>query len=169
VRCSSYRTTSGPSRAESATRLRTPSIAHRAIGYRVCRASESDGNDVLAFYAVVAEAANRAQVEGGGPTAQSKPYLPDGPTPRPKLPRWVPVADEVDPWYGPHPIGEPHLLPDAGVWTDGSRNASRQVESGCDPNCGDPSWVPTTFRRRRDVRHVYHDITPGWCDSARNF
>jgi pyruvate dehydrogenase E1 component alpha subunit len=43
-----------------------PSIAHRAIGYGM-PGIRVDGNDVLACYAVVAEAAARAR-EGGGPT-----------------------------------------------------------------------------------------------------
>src|ERR1700730_4626517 len=43
-----------------------PSIAHRAIGYGM-PGIRVDGNDVLACYAVMAEAAQRAR-EGGGPT-----------------------------------------------------------------------------------------------------
>src|SRR5690349_21781609 len=43
-----------------------PSIAHRAIGYGI-PGVRVDGNDVLACYAVMAEAAERAR-EGGGPT-----------------------------------------------------------------------------------------------------
>ncbi len=43
-----------------------PSIAHRAIGYGM-PGIRVDGNDVLACYAVVSEAARRAR-DGGGPT-----------------------------------------------------------------------------------------------------
>jgi 2-oxoisovalerate dehydrogenase E1 component alpha subunit len=46
--------------------LAAPSIAHRAIGYGM-PGVRVDGNDVLAVYAVVAEAAARAR-GGGGPT-----------------------------------------------------------------------------------------------------
>jgi pyruvate dehydrogenase E1 component alpha subunit len=46
--------------------LAAPSIAHRALGYGM-PGIRVDGNDVLACYVVMAEAARRAR-EGGGPT-----------------------------------------------------------------------------------------------------
>ena len=46
--------------------MAAPSIAHRAIGYGM-PGIRVDGNDVLACFAVMAEAAERAR-EGGGPT-----------------------------------------------------------------------------------------------------
>jgi 2-oxoisovalerate dehydrogenase E1 component alpha subunit len=46
--------------------LAAPSIAHRALGYGI-PGVRVDGNDALACYAVMAEAASRAR-DGGGPT-----------------------------------------------------------------------------------------------------
>ena len=53
-----------------------PSIAHRAIGYGM-PGVRVDGNDVLACYAVMAEAAKRAR-GGRRPDADRSGHLPDG-------------------------------------------------------------------------------------------
>ena len=67
-----------------------PSIAHRAIGYGM-PGIRVDGNDVLACYAVMAEAAERAR-ERRRPDADRGGHLPDGPAHHLRRPDPVPVA-----------------------------------------------------------------------------
>jgi 2-oxoisovalerate dehydrogenase E1 component alpha subunit len=97
--------------------LAGPSIAHRAIGYGM-PGIRVDGNDVLACYAVMAEAAQRAR-EGGGPslieavTYRMGPHTTsDDPT------RYRPRA-ELDHWQARDPISRYRTyLQSVGVLTE---------------------------------------------------
>ncbi len=93
-----------------------PSIAHRASGYGMPGVIV-DGNDVLACYAVMAEAADRARA-GGGPTLieavtyrMSPHTTSDDPT------RYRP-AGELEAWAARDPISRYRsYLQQTGVWT----------------------------------------------------
>lgn len=79
-----------------------PSIAHRAIGYGM-PGIRVDGNDVLACYAVMVEAAERARA-GGGPTLIEAITYRMGPHTTSDDPTRYRAADEVEEWLRRDPI-----------------------------------------------------------------
>ncbi|ART69059.1 pyruvate dehydrogenase (acetyl-transferring) E1 component subunit alpha [Mycobacterium dioxanotrophicus] len=79
-----------------------PSIAHRAVGYGM-PGIRVDGNDVLACYAVMAEAAERAR-HGGGPTLIEAVTYRMGPHTTSDDPTRYRSADEVQDWLARDPI-----------------------------------------------------------------
>ncbi|OMC35564.1 pyruvate dehydrogenase (acetyl-transferring) E1 component subunit alpha [Mycobacterium sp. GA-1841] len=79
-----------------------PSIAHRAIGYGM-PGIRVDGNDVLACYLVMAEAAERARA-GGGPTLIEAITYRMGPHTTSDDPTRYRSADAVDEWLPRDPI-----------------------------------------------------------------
>lgn len=79
-----------------------PSIAHRAIGYGM-PGIRVDGNDVLACYAVMAEAAERAR-QGGGPTLIEAVTYRMGPHTTSDDPTRYRAEDELDEWRARDPI-----------------------------------------------------------------
>jgi pyruvate dehydrogenase E1 component alpha subunit len=94
-----------------------PSLAHRAIGYGM-PGVRVDGNDVLACYAVTAEAARRAR-DGGGPTLIEAVTYRMGPHTTSDDPRRYRDDDEVDAWRARDPIDRYRTyLQHAGVWTE---------------------------------------------------
>ena len=94
-----------------------PSIAHRAIGYGV-PGIRVDGNDVLACYAVMAEAAHRARA-GGGPTLIEAVTYRLGPHTTSDDPTRYRDQDEVDRWTALDPIPRyRNYLHHVDVWTD---------------------------------------------------
>ena len=94
-----------------------PSIAHRAIGYGM-PGIRVDGNDVLACYAVMAEAANRAR-EGGGPTLIEAVTYRMGPHTTSDDPTRYRSQEEVDRWAALDPIPRyRNYLQSIDVWTE---------------------------------------------------
>ena len=94
-----------------------PSIAHRAIGYGM-PGIRVDGNDVLACYAVMAEAAERAR-QGGGPTLIEAVTYRMGPHTTSDDPTRYRPQEEVDRWAALDPILRYRKhLENVGVWTD---------------------------------------------------
>ncbi|MCV7064717.1 pyruvate dehydrogenase (acetyl-transferring) E1 component subunit alpha [Mycolicibacterium farcinogenes] len=94
-----------------------PSIAHRAIGYGM-PGIRIDGNDVLACYAVMAEAAERARA-GGGPTLIEAITYRMGPHTTSDDPTRYRSADEVGEWLARDPIARYRTyLQNAGVLDD---------------------------------------------------
>ncbi|OBB21863.1 pyruvate dehydrogenase (acetyl-transferring) E1 component subunit alpha [Mycolicibacterium peregrinum] len=79
-----------------------PSIAHRATGYGM-PGVRVDGNDVLACYAVMAEAAERAR-QGGGPTLIEAVTYRMGPHTTSDDPTRYRSATELDDWLARDPI-----------------------------------------------------------------
>lgn len=79
-----------------------PSIAHRAIGYGM-PGIRVDGNDVLACYAVMAQAAARAR-DGGGPTLIEAVTYRMGPHTTSDDPTRYRADDEVKAWESRDPI-----------------------------------------------------------------
>jgi pyruvate dehydrogenase E1 component alpha subunit len=97
--------------------LAAPSIAHRAIGYGM-PGIRVDGNDVLACYAVTAEAAARAR-EGGGPTLIEAVTYRLGPHTTSDDPTRYRSQAELDRWIALDPIPRYRsYLQSLGVWTE---------------------------------------------------
>ena len=82
--------------------LAAPSIAHRALGYGI-PGVRVDGNDALACYAVMAEAALRAR-EGGGPTLIEAVTYRQGAHTTSDDPTRYRSAEELERWKALDPI-----------------------------------------------------------------
>jgi 2-oxoisovalerate dehydrogenase E1 component alpha subunit len=82
--------------------MAAPSIAHRAIGYGM-PGIRVDGNDVLACFAVMSEAAQRAR-EGGGPTLVEAITYRLGPHTTSDDPTRYRSQEELDHWLARDPI-----------------------------------------------------------------
>lgn len=97
--------------------LAAPSIAHKAVGYGM-PGIRVDGNDPLACYAVVAEAAKRAR-GGGGPTLIEAVTYRLGPHTTSDDPTRYRSQDELDHWVALDPIPRYRsYLRNLGVWTE---------------------------------------------------
>jgi 2-oxoisovalerate dehydrogenase E1 component alpha subunit len=136
-----------------------PSIAHRAIGYGM-PGIRVDGNDVLACYAVMAEAAQRAR-DGGGPTLIEAITYRMGPHTTSDDPTRYRSDEEVAHWAARDPIQRYRTyLQSTGVWTErleervtakSQRLRTELRESVVDADDFDVAEMFDT---------VYHDITP---------
>src|ERR1700730_7925634 len=94
-----------------------PSIAHKAIGYGM-PGVRVDGNDVLACYAVTAEAAARART-GGGPTLIQAVTYRLGPHTTSDDPTRYRSQDELDRWAARDPIPRYRTyLEGRGLWSE---------------------------------------------------
>ncbi len=128
-----------------------------------------DGNDVLACYAVMAEAAARAR-RGEGPTLIEAVTYRLGPHTTSDDPtRYRSRGGGGRP--GPHrdPIARYRTyLGQRGVWTDrGWSSASRPGRSGCAANCATRWSTPHDFDVGDVFDTVYADITPDLARAAR--
>jgi pyruvate dehydrogenase E1 component alpha subunit len=136
-----------------------PSIAHRAAGYGM-PGVRVDGNDVLACFTVMSEAAARAR-GGGGPTLIEAVTYRLGPHTTSDDPSRYRDPAEVQRWQALDPIPRYRTyLERAGVWTDRleERVAARSKRLRAelrDAVVGAPDVdVAEVFDT------VYHDITP---------
>ncbi len=97
--------------------LAGPSIAHRAIGYGI-PGIRVDGNDPLACYAVMADAAERAR-SGGGPTLIEAITYRMGPHTTSDDPRRYRQQAEVERWAALDPIPRyRNYLRHVSVWNE---------------------------------------------------
>ncbi len=100
-----------------AKQLAAPSIAHRALAYGM-PGIRVDGNDVLACYAVMAEAARRAR-QGGGPTLIEAVTYRMGPHTTSDDPTRYRDTTELETWAARDPISRyGTYLEHVGVWTE---------------------------------------------------
>lgn len=139
--------------------LAGPSIAHRAIGYGM-PGVRVDGNDVLACYAVTAEAAQRAR-GGGGPTLIEAITYRMGPHTTSDDPTRYRSDEELEYWAARDPIQRYRTyLQSVGVWSErleervaakSKRLRAELREAVVDADDFDITDVFDT---------VYHDITP---------
>jgi pyruvate dehydrogenase E1 component alpha subunit len=136
-----------------------PSIAHRAIGYGM-PGIRVDGNDVLACYAVTAQAAQRAR-EGRGPTLIEALTYRMGPHTTSDDPTRYRPQDEVDRWAARDPISRYRsYLQAIGVW---SERLEHRVETRAARLCAElrdatVNTVDMDIGELFDT--VYADITP---------
>ena len=131
-----------------------PSIAHKAIGYGM-PGVRVDGNDVLACYAVMAEAAARARA-GGGPTLIEAVTYRLGPHTTSDDPSRYRTQEEVDRWAGAGPDSAlPHVLarPGTVVGTPGGPGR-RPVEA----NAGRTARRGVRRARHRHRRSLHHGV-----------
>ncbi|HNF06047.1 MAG TPA: pyruvate dehydrogenase (acetyl-transferring) E1 component subunit alpha [Mycobacterium sp.] len=142
------------------------SIAARAAGYGMAGIIV-DGNDVLACYAVMAEAAARARA-GEGPTLIEAITYRMGPHTTSDDPSRYRSAEELEEWAARDPISRYRTyLERAGVWTErveqraAARSARLRAEArtavidGPDPEPGEL------------FDHVYAEITPALAAQKR--
>ncbi|GJJ19847.1 pyruvate dehydrogenase (acetyl-transferring) E1 component subunit alpha [Mycolicibacterium mageritense] len=136
-----------------------PSIAHRAIGYGM-PGIRVDGNDVLACYTVMAEAAERAR-RGGGPTLIEAITYRMGPHTTSDDPTRYRSADAVNAWLARDPIARYRTyLQNVSVWTErleervGARSKRLCAELR-DAVAGAPDFDPAEM-----FESVYAEITP---------
>jgi pyruvate dehydrogenase E1 component alpha subunit len=139
--------------------LAGPSIAHRAVGYGM-PGIRVDGNDVLACYGVMAEAAARARC-GGGPTLIEAVTYRMAPHTTSDDPSRYRRDDELEAWRARDPIARYRTYLDgAGVWTERleERVAAKSARLRTELRqsvIDDPDVdVAEVFDA------VYHDITP---------
>jgi 2-oxoisovalerate dehydrogenase E1 component alpha subunit len=102
-----------------------PSIAHRAIGYGM-PGIRVDGNDPLACFAVMAEAAKRARA-GAGPTLIEAVTYRMGPHTTSDDPTRYRSQEEVDQWARRDPIARYRAyLQRVGIW---SQRMEQRIDS----------------------------------------
>jgi 2-oxoisovalerate dehydrogenase E1 component alpha subunit len=139
--------------------MAAPSIAHRAIGYGM-PGIRVDGNDVLACYAVVAEAAQRAR-EGGGPTLIEAITYRVGPHTTSDDPTRYRSADEVDHWLALDPIARYRTyLQHVGVWTERLQERVEAKSKRLRSELRESVVGADDFDIAEMFDTVYHDITP---------
>ena len=132
--------------------MAAPSIAHRAIGYGM-PGIRVDGNDVLACYAVMAEAAQRAR-DGGGPTLIEAITYRMGPHTTSDDPTRYRSDEEVDALARPGPDSAvPHLSAGRGSVDRAAGGAGRGQVEAIANRTARIGRRRRRLRRRRDVRH----------------
>jgi 2-oxoisovalerate dehydrogenase E1 component alpha subunit len=139
--------------------MAAPSIAHRAIGYGM-PGIRVDGNDVLACFAVMAEAAQRAR-DGGGPTLIEAVTYRLGPHTTSDDPTRYRSQDEVDHWLARDPIPRYRTyLQSIEVWTERLEERvsakSKRLRTELRESVVDAPDMDITEM----FDTVYHDITP---------
>lgn len=136
-----------------------PSIAHRAAGYGM-PGVRVDGNDVLACFAVTAEAAQRAR-EGGGPTLIEAVTYRMGPHTTSDDPTRYRDEHEVQQWAARDPIARyrTHLV-SVGVWTERLEERVRAKSARLRTELRDAVVGADDFDVTEMFDAVYHDITP---------
>ncbi|MDQ2635848.1 MAG: pyruvate dehydrogenase (acetyl-transferring) E1 component subunit alpha [Actinomycetota bacterium] len=143
-----------------------PSIAHRAIGYGM-PGIRVDGNDVLACFAVVAEAAERAR-QGGGPTLIEAVTYRMGPHTTSDDPTRYRDPDEVAHWAARDPIQRYRVyLRDAGVWTERLEERVAARSKRLRAELRDSVVGADDFDVAEMFDTVYHDITPDLVNQRR--
>jgi 2-oxoisovalerate dehydrogenase E1 component alpha subunit len=143
-----------------------PSIAHRAIGYGM-PGIRVDGNDVLACYTVMSEAAERAR-EGGGPTLIEALTYRVGPHTTSDDPTRYRSQEEVDHWTARDPIARyRNYLQSVGVWTERleQRVAARSNRLRGELRESVVGADDIDITEMFDT--VYHDITPALADQRQ--
>jgi 2-oxoisovalerate dehydrogenase E1 component subunit alpha len=136
-----------------------PSIAHRAIGYGM-PGIRVDGNDVLACYAVTAEAAQRAR-EGGGPTLIEAVTYRLGPHTTSDDPTRYRSQEELEQWLARDPIPRYRIfLQSVGVWTERLEERVAAKSKRLRTELRESVVGADDFDVTEMFDTVYHDITP---------
>ncbi|WP_319456158.1 MULTISPECIES: pyruvate dehydrogenase (acetyl-transferring) E1 component subunit alpha [unclassified Mycobacterium] len=136
-----------------------PTLAHRAIGYGM-PGIRVDGNDVLACYAVMEQAAARARA-GGGPTFIEAVTYRMGPHTTSDDPTRYRADDEVERWRARDPIARYRTyLESVSVWTARieERVAGRAARLRSELRDAVINTPDVDVAEVFDT--VYHDITP---------
>lgn len=136
-----------------------PSIAHRAIGYGI-PGVRVDGNDVLACFAVTADAARRAR-DGGGPTLIEAITYRMGPHTTSDDPTRYRDREEVQQWAARDPITRYRTyLQSLGVWTDRLEERVKARAKRLRADLRQSVVGAEDFDVAEMFDTVYHEITP---------
>jgi 2-oxoisovalerate dehydrogenase E1 component alpha subunit len=136
-----------------------PTIAHRAVGYGM-PGVRVDGNDVLACFAVTAEAAQRARA-GDGPTLIEAVTYRMGPHTTSDDPTRYRSQDEVAQWAARDPIERYRTyLTALGVWTERLEQRISARSKRLRAELRDAVVDAADFDAADVFDTVYHDITP---------
>jgi 2-oxoisovalerate dehydrogenase E1 component alpha subunit len=139
--------------------MAAPSIAHRAIGYGM-PGIRVDGNDVLACFAVMAEAAQRAR-EGGGPTLIEAITYRLGPHTTSDDPTRYRPQEEVDHWLARDPIPRYRgYLQSVGVRTERLEERVSAKSKRLRTELRESVVGAADIEITEMFDTVYHDITP---------
>jgi pyruvate dehydrogenase E1 component alpha subunit len=139
--------------------LAAPSIAHRAVGYGI-PGIRVDGNDVLACYAVTAEAAKRAR-DGGGPTLIEAITYRMGPHTTSDDPTRYRPTEELEYWAARDPIQRYRTyLETAGVWSERLEERIAARSKRLRTELREAVVDAEDFDIADVFDNVYHDITP---------
>jgi 2-oxoisovalerate dehydrogenase E1 component alpha subunit len=139
--------------------MAAPSIAHRAIGYGM-PGIRVDGNDVLACFAVTAEAAQRARA-GGGPTLIEAITYRMGPHTTSDDPTRYRPQSEVDDWAARDPIARYRTyLSSVGVWSERLEERVTAKSNRLRTELRESVVGAEEFDVTDMFDTVYHDITP---------
>ncbi|AFM18265.1 pyruvate dehydrogenase E1 component, alpha subunit [Mycolicibacterium chubuense NBB4] len=136
-----------------------PAIANRAAGYGI-PGVRVDGNDVLACFAVMSEAATRAR-EGGGPTLIEAVTYRMGPHTTSDDPSRYRSDDEVELWRTRDPLTRYRTyLETAGVWTERLEERVTHRSQRLRAELRDAMVNAPDIDIAEVFDTVYHDITP---------
>src|ERR1700730_4257306 len=139
--------------------MAAPSIAHRAIGYGMPGIRVA-ANDVLACYAVTAQAAQRAR-EGGGPTLVEAVTYRMGPHTTSDDPTRYRSDEEVAHWAARDPIQRYRTyLQSVGVWTERLEERVTAKSQRLRTELRGSVVDADDFDVAEMFDTVYHDITP---------
>jgi len=137
-----------------------PSIAHKAIGYGM-PGVRVDGNDVLACYAVMAEAAARAR-DGGGPTLIEAVTYRLGPHTTADDPARYRSQEEVQHWMALDPIPRYRTyLQGQGLWTQRLEERVVARSKRARTELRDAVFGATDFDVDDVFTTVFAEMTPG--------
>jgi pyruvate dehydrogenase E1 component alpha subunit len=136
-----------------------PTLAHRAIGYGM-PGVRVDGNDVLACFAVMEQAAARAR-EGGGPTFIEAVTYRMGPHTTSDDPTRYRSDEEVEHWRARDPIARYRTyLEHTGVWTQRLEERVAHRSQRLRAELRDAVITEPDIDIGEVFDTVYHDITP---------
>ncbi|WP_343708453.1 pyruvate dehydrogenase (acetyl-transferring) E1 component subunit alpha [Mycobacterium sp.] len=137
-----------------------PSIAHKAIGYGM-PGIRVDGNDVLACYAVMAEAAVRARA-GAGPTLIEAITYRLGPHTTSDDPTRYRSQDELDHWQALDPIPRYRAyLKRRGLWTQRLEDRIAARSQRLRAELRDAVFAAPDIDIDEVFTAVYAEMTPG--------
>jgi pyruvate dehydrogenase E1 component alpha subunit len=146
--------------------LAAPSIAHKAIGYGM-PGVRVDGNDPLACYAVMAEAAQRAR-GGGGPTLVEAVTYRLGPHTTSDDPTRYRTQQEVDHWAALDPIPRYRAyLQNLGYWSERIEERVAARSKRLRGELRDALFGAPDIDVTEVFDHVYADITPSLADQRQ--
>ncbi|MDN4521986.1 pyruvate dehydrogenase (acetyl-transferring) E1 component subunit alpha [Mycolicibacterium austroafricanum] len=136
-----------------------PTLAHRAIGYGM-PGVRVDGNDVLACFAVMEQAAARAR-EGGGPTFIEAVTYRMGPHTTSDDPTRYRSDEEVEHWRARDPVTRYRTyLEHTGVWTQRLEERVAHRSQRLRAELRDAVITEPDIDIGEVFDTVYHDITP---------
>lgn len=143
----------------AAQQTRAPSFAHKAVGYGM-PGLRVDGNDVLASYAVTADALRRAR-SGGGPTLiEAVTYRQEAHSTSDDPARYRP-AGELETWERYDPIRRMGLfLEQRGLLDDDTRTAIGEAAEGRARQLRDDIVDAPTPDPDEIFVHLYEEIPP---------